>query len=138
MSTKDERRAKVERLYHAGFLQGNMSAVDDFAHEGYAHSLPQFGEGAAGLRAWIETLRSAVSDFEISVDDFVNDEDQSVTRWTARFRHTAELMGIPATGKSVEISGISWMRWQGDKVSQQWECAEEIRLLTAVGVLPEG
>jgi predicted ester cyclase len=84
----------------------------------------------------IETLRSAVSDFEISVDDFVNDEDQSVTPWTARFRHTAELMGIPATGKSVEISGISWMRWQGDKVSQQRECAEEMMLLTALGVLP--
>ena len=63
------------------------------------------------LKQVIQEIRAAFSDLHILIDEFIIEGDKSVARWTTRSTHTGTYMGIPATGKRVELVGINIARW---------------------------
>ncbi len=60
--------------------------------------------------------------------------DRVAIRWTATATHTGELMGIPATGKSVSMNGIMIDRWVNGKVAEHWEQLDMMGLMQQLGV----
>src|ERR1700759_583303 len=111
-----EHRDKVQRLYDRGFVDGDLSVVDDIVATTFRQNLEFFGDGPEGMKEWIQTLRSGVSDLKLVIDDFISEGDRSVARWTATMRHSGEILGAPATGNNVEIKGIAIDYWKDGKI----------------------
>jgi predicted ester cyclase len=53
-----------------------------------------------------------------------------------RGTHRGELMGIPATGRRVEVAGITIERLVGGKIVEHWRVTDEVGLLRQLGALP--
>ena len=66
-------------------------------------------------------FRAAFPDTAYAIEQQVAGGDTVVTRWTARGTHDGELMGIPATHKSVEVSGIAIERFSDGKIVESRE-----------------
>ena len=60
-----------------------------------------------------------------------------MVRWTLRGTHDGELRrGIPATGRRVEVSGITISRIREGKLIENWGNYDLLGMLQQLGVLP--
>ena len=79
---------------------------------------------------------TAFPDWHGTVDDIVAEGDTVVNRWTGHGTHLVELMGIPATGKPVTLTGITIFRVAGNKIVEEWTEMNQMSLMQQLGVIP--
>ena len=70
------------------------------------------------------------------INDIFSSDDKVVVRWTGTGEHVAELNGIPATGKKIDVSAISIHRMHGGKIAETWEVWDTLGFLQQLGVIP--
>ena len=51
--------------------------------------------------------------------------------------HQGDLMGIPATGKSVEFGGTDIIRIRDGKIAEHWGSTDTMSLMQQIGAVPE-
>jgi steroid delta-isomerase-like uncharacterized protein len=93
--------------------------------------------GPAGARRSAEMYHSAYSDGRFNVHEQLADGDFVVTRWTGTGTHDGELMGVPPTGKWVEIAGITIDRVADGKIAESWTCFDTLGMMQQLGIVPE-
>ena len=91
------------------------------------------------LWASTSTKNAAYPDTHYTIDDMLAEGDKVVSRWTAHGTHQGVLMGIPATGKQVTVTGITIDRIVDDQVVESWSIFDALGMLQQLGVvlLPE-
>lgn len=131
-----DRKAALRRVPEEIFNQGNLDAVEELFTEDYVLHDPNFpGEvrGTEGFKAYVGAFRTGLPDIQITVEDQVAEGDKVVTRWRTSGTHDGELMGVPATGKRVETSGIIISRFEDDKIAEEWSVVDVLGLMTQIG-----
>jgi steroid delta-isomerase-like uncharacterized protein len=79
---------------------------------------------------------AAFPDQAITIEDELAEGNTVVTRWTFSATHQGALMGIPATGKSIAIKGISIDRISDGKVVGHSAQIDMLGLLQQLGAIP--
>jgi predicted ester cyclase len=134
MGHKDDLRQAYGRLIAAvaandeDALAGVMSPdiIDRSAGPG---QLP----GLAGIVLWMRGFHAGLSDFSGSIEDTVVEGDKIVGRLIWRGTHTGPFLGIPATGKMVEIASIHILRFDGGLAVEWWGVPDIYGALTGMG-----
>jgi steroid delta-isomerase-like uncharacterized protein len=71
----------------------------------------------------------AFPDAQHSVDDLIAEGDRVVLRTTARATHRGEFERIPATGRTVEFTGLVVYRIDGNRIAESWGEIDFLRLI---------
>lgn len=136
-----EQNKTLVRRYNDEFWgSGDESLVEElFAdnlvdHNPAGNDLPP---GREGMRQALANFRTAFPDLTTSLEHLIAEGDKVVLRWKARGTHEGELMGIPATGKQVTLSGIDILRIENGKIAERWAEYDNLGLLQQLGVVPE-
>jgi steroid delta-isomerase-like uncharacterized protein len=77
-------------------------------------------KGREGFVPFFERFVAALPDIRITVDDVVAEGDTTVVRIRAQATHTGEGLGIAATHRPVNLTGIVWARWQDGQIVEAW------------------
>jgi steroid delta-isomerase-like uncharacterized protein len=120
---------------------------DDAARERYyeyydegvvLYGYPPGVEGYEGAKAFYSSLWAALPDGGIDVHDVIADGDRAAARLTLHGTHTGgELMGVPASGASVEVDAQSFFRLTPEgKIAERWQSLDALTLLTQIGAIP--
>jgi steroid delta-isomerase-like uncharacterized protein len=138
MST-EANKAIMKRFWDELFTQGNTKVADEIVGPNYLNHDPAPGEqpGRAGLAAFVAQMHSAFPDGRFDVEQFVVEGDKVVTRWRATGTQRGEFMGIPATGKTVNITGIAIHRIADGLIVESWSHWDTMGLLQQLGALPQ-
>lgn len=80
-------------------------------------------------------MRAAFPDLRTEIEDLVVDGDRLAVRWRSTGRHTDTFMGVPATGRPVEVSGATFARFDGDTVTEESVTFDSRQLLEALGII---
>jgi len=64
----------------------------------------------------------------------VADSDNVVTRVTFRGTHTADVMGVPATGRPIAMGAIAWFRMTNGRIAEEWTQFDRLGLMVQLGV----
>ncbi len=130
----------VRHRYHDAWNSGDIDALDGImAPDVVNHSqLPGQPDGVEGFKQALGWMRSGVPDLQITIDATVADGEMVATRWTGSGTHTGVLMGIPATGKSVTVSGIDICRVSDERIVEYWQELGMLSMLQQVGAIPQG
>lgn len=77
---------------------------------------PEPFEGRDRVQRVIEEYLSAFKSFRYEVDEIMSSGDGIVVmaHWTARAMHLGMFLGMPASGRVEEISGVTTFRFQGN------------------------
>jgi steroid delta-isomerase-like uncharacterized protein len=128
----------LRRFFEELFNQGDLAAADEIVSETYVNhnAVPGEAPGRAGLVQFIAYVHSAFRDLNFTVEDQVAGGDKVTTRWTATGIHQGEFAGIPATGKSVAITGINIHRVADGQIQEGWLNWDALGFLQQVGVAP--
>jgi predicted ester cyclase len=95
---------------------------------------PALGERAN--RQFWGAFFTGLPDLSATMEDVVTSGDRVVGRFVYRGTHTGELMGIPATGKPVEIRSIDIWRVEDDMFAEHWDELNLMEMFQQMGVLP--
>ena len=134
----EENKAIVRRWF-AETDKGNLAIVEELCAPDYVdHNppVPGVAAGNRGVREANETLSAAFPDTVHLIQDQVAEGDKVVTRLIGRGTFRADYLGIPATGKVVEITGISIHRLAGGRLVEHWAQVDGLSFLQQLGAIP--
>lgn len=118
----------------------NYDFIEETHHEEYVGHWFDIESGdvdRAGLETFVRAVHEGFSDFEMTVEFVLVDENMGVTGFTVRGTHDGEYMGIPATEKTGSTPGIMVHRFDGDQVVEAWAVWDALGQLQQLGVIPE-
>jgi steroid delta-isomerase-like uncharacterized protein len=117
----------------AGF--GDLVADDFVEHQGG----PGFPDTKDGTLDFFRALVAAFPDLRMKVEDLIADGDKTVARVAITGTHEGEFMGIPPTGRRVDVQLIDIMRFDGaGLVAEHWGVGDMLSLMQQLGVVPTG
>jgi steroid delta-isomerase-like uncharacterized protein len=79
---------------------------------------------------------AAIPDAHVHVERMVAEYDTVVVEWTSSGTHLGKLMGIPPTGKRVNVKGISIIRYRNGMAIADTRVWDLAGLLRQIGLLP--
>ncbi len=124
----------VDKL-NAGDVAGYVTAL--YAPDCLFHGFPDaFPPTRDGIADFFRVLISAVPDARIDAKDLVAEGDRVALRFVLTGTHRGELFGAAGTGRSLEVEGITVVRFVDGVVAERWNRLDDIGLLTQLGVLP--
>lgn len=91
----------------------------------------------AGHGAFAEAFYEAFPDLTHTIEDVIAEEAKIAVRFILRGTHQAELSGIPATGKSIEVQAIAMLEIRDGKVSHLDAGFDQVGLMTQLGVISQ-
>ena len=80
---------------------------------------------------------AAFPDLQYTLDDLIVEGDKSAARWTMTGTHQAEFNGIPATNKTIALTGVSVDRIKDGKFIETWMFYDSMSMLAQLGVMPQ-
>ena len=135
-----ELTSMIKKIYDEAHNKGNLSILDDIISPDYQRKQPPMKsvKGLPAYKAFITDVRSAYSDFKITVDDIIVEGEKSVARITLRGKHTgqAPTLQAPPTGKQIEMTACVVSYWKNGKVAEEWVYNDYLGLLQQFGVIP--
>jgi steroid delta-isomerase-like uncharacterized protein len=135
-----EQGKSVMNRYFEAWNARNLDAFDEiFAPNAIDHDAQNpFADmrGPAEAKRVAEMYHGAFSDGRFEVEDQIAERDVVVTRWTAKGTNDGELMGMPPTGKSVEIAGTTMARIANSQIAETWTCWDTLGMMQQLGAVP--
>jgi len=90
---------------------------------------------ADGHKSFMSALLTAFPDSRFIVDDVIAEGDRVAVRHRLQGTHQAELQGVPATGRQVEIGGIVIFHLENGKIAEAWLNADIMGMMQQLGVV---
>lgn len=114
---------------------GDLLSDDMVEHE----ETPGFPPTKEGVKQFFTAYIAAFPDLRMDVEDLIESGDKVVVRFSATGTNSGDFMGMPATGKSVEVQGIDIIRFGDDgKAAEHWGVFDALSMMQQLGVVPEG
>lgn len=120
--------------------KGDLALIDELTTEDYVEHDPVLPEPIRGREALKETIgmfREATPDLTKAVDETYVDGDTVVVTYTATGTHEGELMGIPRTGREIEVDGVFLYRVEDGRLVEGRDVWDAFGLLGQIGALPD-
>jgi steroid delta-isomerase-like uncharacterized protein len=110
--------------------------VDRFVAEEYVNHNAFVADGREANRQFWAVFFTGLPDVSVTREDLVISGDRVVGRFIYRGTHTGDLMGIPATGKPVEMRSIDIWRVQNGMFVEHWDELNLMQVFQQIGALP--
>ena len=127
-------KALVRRHYKEVLTGKDVAVIDEL----YAPVIA-VGDDASmerdQFKAVAGMMHTAFPDVVVTVQDQIAEGDKVVTRWTAHATHQGDFMGIPATGKQVQMKAIHIHQVVDGRIAALWEEFDMFGLMQQLGVL---
>lgn len=134
----DENKDVLRRLYEDVFNTGNVALADEIiAPNCLDHNVDSPVPVAAGpgpIKGFVTFFRTAFPDAHWAIEDIVGEEDKVAGILTLTGTNTAAYRGIPATGKTVELSGLVIFHVADGMVIERWGGFDALGLLQQLGI----
>lgn len=88
------------------------------------------------FKKYQETYFASFSNTSITIDDMLAEGDKVAFRGVVRATHTAEFMGIPASGKQIVVPVIGIAKLEKDKIVEWWNFPDRLSWMQQIGAIP--
>jgi steroid delta-isomerase-like uncharacterized protein len=112
--------------------------VDGFVARDYRNHNAFVGDGREANRQFWAGFFAALPDLTATMEDLVIAGDRVVGRFVYRGTHAGEFMGIPATGRRVEMRSIDIWRVEDGMFVEHWDELNTLQVFQQIGALPVG
>jgi len=128
----------MRRLYEllsAGDIEGfGEHLADDFNEH---DETPGFERSKDGVLQLFRSYRAAFPDLRMTPEDVLASGDKVVARIRATGTHQGDFMGMPATGRSVDVQLIDIIRFGEDGLAQEhWGTFDALGMMQQLGAIP--
>jgi steroid delta-isomerase-like uncharacterized protein len=134
MSTEENK--ELVRRGLAAMTSGNLDQLSEIlAPDVVNYSFPD----ARGREAFLQVMGmflTAFPDMIMHMEDSIAEGDKVATRGYFTGTHMGNIMGIPATGKSVKVSYTDIWAIKDGKAAENWVQMDTLGMMQQLGVAP--
>jgi steroid delta-isomerase-like uncharacterized protein len=128
----------MRRLYEllsAGDIDGfGEHVAEDFVEH---DEVPGFEPSKDGVKQMFRMYIAAFPDLQMDAEDVLVSGDKVVARVRATGPQHGEFMGLPATGKSVDVQLIDIIRFGQDGLAREhWGVFDALGMMQQLGAIP--
>jgi steroid delta-isomerase-like uncharacterized protein len=131
----------IARFYNEVVADGQTNLIDELTTENvtdHEQGLPGQPDGREGVHFFVNATRTAFPDLRPkSMEPMLAEGDLEAGRVILTGTHQGELMGVPASGKTVEFESIDIIRLEDGKVAEHWGVTDTMSLMQQIGAIPE-
>lgn len=136
MSSVDDRKARI-REYYAEMDRQDLDAISKMITPNFRLHFSGSPEGDfTAAKGMLDMFFAALPDLRHEILDLIGEGDRVAVRLQVLATHQGELMGVPASGKPVDIESSNVFRFEGDKIAEQWATADMLSMLRQIGAVP--
>lgn len=112
--------------------------VDQIFLTDFVDHNPQPGQekdGAAGIHQVLDVFHGGFPGLRVTTDEVIVSGDRAVVRWTAVGTHDGELLGIAATNREVQMTGIDILRIADGVIVERWGETNGLETMQQIGAI---
>jgi steroid delta-isomerase-like uncharacterized protein len=134
MDAKQLVRDSIETVWRQRSIDelDRFLAVDFVDHTAPPGSAP----GLVGFTDGVRRILAAFPDARNAIDEIVAEGDWVVVRWTMTGTHTGDALGFPATGREIQLNGITMSRVVDGRIGEHWSYRDDLAMLRQLGLMP--
>ena len=142
MSCQDAKLEKDIKMYSETWDQivndGNLDLINNtnFTEDITMISSPENIVGIDNFKAFYQNFITGFSDIQFTVVDIFGEGDNIIKHWNFKGKHTGDFFGIPATGKSVDIEGVTLAKMKDGKIAQEQDFMDNMLFMQQLGLAP--
>jgi steroid delta-isomerase-like uncharacterized protein len=138
----ERNKQRLQRLYDEMFNAGNLEVAHELiAANAVDHEqLPPEITGTVPeqLQQFVSLMRSAFPDLRVTAHDMIGEGDKAVARIAMTGTHQGDFLGIPATGRQVDVQVIDMVRFDDAGVMvEHWAVTDNLGMMRQLGVIPQ-
>ena len=130
----------LARRFYAEVINGkNLAVIDELVDDDLVEhqEMPGIPPGKEGVRAFFQLFHSAFPDLNAEIQGIVAEGDEVWVYAVMTGTHQGEFLGIPATGKQISVPMVDRVRVRNGKAVEHWGVADDLGMMTQLGVVPE-
>lgn len=131
--SSDAETRKLVVAYSKAWADADLKKLDALASDriDFHSPPPGFTPDKRGVLDSARLMHEAFPDQELKLDHVIASKDQAACHFTITGTHTGEFMGLPPTGRRVQIEGVSIVKVRSGKV------VEDITEIDAMGLMDQ-
>jgi predicted ester cyclase len=139
-NTTDPVEANIKMYTHVWDEIINKRRLDMFNDSNFTadvimHANPDI-VGIDSARAYYANYLTGFSNITFTIKDVFGQGDKLVKHWNFKGTHTGIFFGIPPTGKTVNIDGVTLVRMQNAKIAEERDFFDNLDFMTQLGLMP--
>ncbi len=136
--SSEQNKAVIRRFIDEVFNSGNVIAIDELVADNVVDHviIPGLAPGKEGFKQRAAFLLQAFPDLRITIEDQLEEDGKVVGRYTVRGTHKGDFMGIPATGKSIQIGAMDVIRVKDGQMVEHWGQFDMLGMFQQLGLAP--
>ncbi|HEX9601258.1 MAG TPA: ester cyclase, partial [Mariniflexile sp.] len=91
--------------------------------------------GIENFKAYYQNFITGFSDIKFTVVDILGQGDKIVKHWNFKGKHTGDFFGMPTTGKSVDIDGVTIAKMKDGKIAQEQDFMDNTVFMQQLGIV---
>jgi predicted ester cyclase len=120
------------------WCQRHYELVDELISEDFVDHVEMPGLEGTGRARYLASLRlthNGFSDYHEEVEFIVADEDKAVSYARITGTHDGDLMGLPPTGRKIDVHSIGILRFADGQVIERWGIGDSLAQMQQLGLL---
>ena len=134
--TREDTTRFYDRWHQAWASQDAAALANLYAVDCKVTS-PMFGamQGRAAVAESFKRLFKAFPDWRLKTEQLIIEGERAAIVFSTNATHSAEFMGLPATGRTAKVTGVLVQRLDGGEIHEELRLYDFTALLVQVGVL---
>jgi predicted ester cyclase len=131
-----EENKQIARDYMKAFMQGDEAWLR-------RHIAPEFRRndpgrpfevrGPEGVKQLVDGFLSGIPDIELFIEDVIAEGEKVLVRLRAKGTHSGDLIGVPPTGRPIDIDVLDLLQFRDGVLVEQWALIDNLGLLRQIG-----
>lgn len=92
--------------------------------------------GIQDFKDYYQNYLTGFSDISFTIIDAFGQGDKIVKHWNFKGTHSGEFFGIPASGKKVDIDGVTLVTMKDGKIAQEQDFMDNLLFYQQLGLIP--
>jgi steroid delta-isomerase-like uncharacterized protein len=133
-----EENKEIVRRYQDIYNSNQLDGLADVVSEQLLtpRILQGMTPGIEGAKAVHQLMLTGFPDYRTVIEDIVAEADKVAARIRMTGTHTGTFMGIPASGRKVDFTGMYIARIEKGKIVEHWSEEDALSLMRQIGAIP--
>ena len=135
----DANKAVMERFYAEVVNTGNLDLIDELLTDDFVEyeEFPGLTPDRAGVKQFFGLFKQAFPDATMTPEQMLAEGDMVAARVRIRGTHRGEFMGVPATGKEIDVEAVDIVQFHDGIASAHWGVSDVMTMMQQLGAIPE-
>lgn len=138
MAETKAKNIEAFKAWDSAMKANDYSAFDKYLAPDFVehHPMPGSEPTREGMKKAFQEMRKGWPDMKWTYKSIWADGDIVIGHYDMTGTNTGPMMGMPATNKTINVSGVDIVKFKDGMAVEHWMYGEDMKMMTQLGLMP--